>query len=144
MLTRYAVTGSREGPVIAQRLLFIEWWVGMIPYVSHLHHGDCVGADEFVANLTELTGSTMRVIAHPSDMVRYTANAYRTETRPPQPPLVRNHVMVGETEALIALPDSMTERLRSGTWATMRYARDLGRRVTVFWPDGSVGSWPAD
>ena len=40
---------------------------------------------------------------------------------------------------LIAAPaEQEGERLRSGTWATVRYARRLGRRVVLVCPDGSL------
>lgn len=42
---------------------------------------------------------------------------------PEHPPLVRNKLIVGEIERLLACPRQSTEILRSGTWATVRYGR---------------------
>jgi hypothetical protein len=58
-------------------------------------------------------------------------------------PTSRNHDIVDETELLIACPGELAEAVRSGTWATVRYARKLGRPIVIFWPDGSVTGEPA-
>lgn len=41
------------------------------------------------------------------------------------PPLVRNRNIVAAVNVLIAAPNSDDEELRSGTWATTRYAHDV-------------------
>jgi hypothetical protein len=38
----------------------------------------------------------------------------------------------------VAAPRTPIETLRSGTWATVRYARAYGRPVWIVLPDGSV------
>jgi len=60
---------------------------------------------------------------------------------PMRPPLDRNHYMLdraGTNTRLIAVPHLSVEEIRSGTWATVRYARMLKRRITILWPDGRV------
>jgi len=57
-----------------------------------------------------------------------------------RPPLTRNHDIVDCTELLIACPKSMKEELRSGTWATVRYARKLERPVIIIYPNGISSS----
>jgi arginase family enzyme len=49
--------------------------------------------------------------------------------------LERNEDIVRDTDFLIACPEG-SEVMRSGTWATVRYARKKGRTIVVFWPDG--------
>ncbi len=44
-----------------------------------------------------------------------------------EPPLVRNHKIVDGCDFLIAAPHG-PEILRSGTWATIRYARKTSKR----------------
>jgi cytosine/uracil/thiamine/allantoin permease len=56
----------------------------------------------------------------------------------PGPYLWRNHQIVDATAALLACPFEFEEQLRSGTWATVRYARTLGRPIRFFWPDGTT------
>ncbi len=60
------------------------------------------------------------------------------ETRKPKPYLKRNHDIVDESDILIGFPSSEEERLRSGTWATVRYARKTGKRIYIIFPDGKV------
>jgi predicted Rossmann fold nucleotide-binding protein DprA/Smf involved in DNA uptake len=56
----------------------------------------------------------------------------------PKAPLDRNRDIVDAAAVLIAAPKEMTETLRSGTWATVRYARKQGKQVWIVWPDGTV------
>lgn len=46
-------------------------------------------------------------------------------------PLERNHVILDHTDYLLAFPKTRKEVLRSGTWATIRYAkkRDLPLKI---------------
>lgn len=52
----------------------------------------------------------------------------------------RNHDIVDATEWLIATPKKF-EEIRSGTWATVRYAKKVKKPVTIIWPDGSIEEW---
>lgn len=58
-----------------------------------------------------------------------------TELREPAEYLDRNHAIVDECSVLIAAPRSLTEEQRSGTWATVRYARKMGRPVVILDPE---------
>lgn len=58
---------------------------------------------------------------------------------PPIEPIARNHVMVDMSVDLIATSDAMIEKWAgSGTWATIRYARNQHRHVMVVGPTGEV------
>lgn len=95
---------------------------------SELHHGDCVGADDIAGQVAHRC--SFRVVAHPPTNERLRAHGVADEVREPLEYQVRNRRIVDETEMLIAAPDG-PERLYSGTWSTVRYARSLGRRVVV-------------
>lgn len=105
--------------------------------VSEVHHGDCVGADqEFDVLAHELD---VRVVVHPPDDPRKRAFVLGyAEIREERPYLVRNAEIVSETDVLVATPKGDREELRSGTWATIRRARQQGKQVIVAWPDGRV------
>jgi hypothetical protein len=110
--------------------------------ITKLHHGDCIGADLIAHNIMRLMrvvfNKQTKIIAHPpkNEVVRAFCDA--DEIREPDDYIPRNHTMVDESEWLIALPSSKEELLRSGTWATVRYAKKLGRHITIIYPDGEI------
>lgn len=75
-----------------------------------------------------------RIVIHPPGDPKLRAfceGAYRV--MPPQPYLQRNHAIVDASEILFALPlEAERELQRSGTWATIRYARKRGVEVRIF------------
>lgn len=52
--------------------------------------------------------------------------------------LKRDHRIVDVTDKLIAAPGQAAEVLRSGTWATVRYAVKIGRPGLTVYPGGLV------
>ena len=107
-----------------------------------IHHGCCRGADaQFARIAVMLTRGVINVIGHPSTLTNWTsveALKLCDETRDKLAPLTRNRVIVDTCELLIACPAGYAEEQRSGTWATIRYARKLGRALRIVWPDGRV------
>ena len=58
-----------------------------------------------------------------------------------RPFMDRNHVIVYRTRTLVALPrfpEGHGGSRRSGTWATVRMARRLGRQIIYVLPDGTI------
>jgi hypothetical protein len=55
-----------------------------------------------------------------------------------QAPLTRNRVIVEVSNLMFATPRTFIEKQRSGTWATIRYAKKTNNPLTVIWPDGST------
>ena len=128
---RVGITGTQRGTDLTQYTELERHLRDLRP--DFLHHGDCVGADteaHFVAGLMRIP-----VILHPP--INPTKRAFcqgALETRDPKEYLVRNKDIVDETDMLIALPFGREEVQRSGTWATVRYARSLGRRIIMLYP----------
>lgn len=104
---------------------------------QQFHHGDCVGADAEAAFHAHRFGYF--VVCHPPliEAKRAFTNNYN-EKRHPDEYIARNHAIVDESDVLIACPQENTEQLRSGTWATVRYARKTGKRIFIIYPDGVV------
>jgi hypothetical protein len=100
------------------------------------HHGDCLGADTDFHD--ELTEKRIKTIIHPPDIDTARAFSKGTETRKPKPYIARNHDIVDECDVLIGFPSSDQEAVRSGTWATIRYARKIDRRIYIIFPNGKV------
>lgn len=108
---------------------------------DEFHHGDCINADENAHEIVMMC-TTATVVIHPP--LNTHARAYckgeasRIIRREPKPYLARNHDIVDETDLLIACPRSKLEQRRSGTWATVRYARKVGKPVILITPDGKI------
>jgi len=94
-----------------------------------LHHGGALGADTEAAMIAEDHGVQIEV---------HLPTGHRSKDY-----FARNRVIVDACEELLAAPAGMEEELRSGTWATIRYARKARRMVTIIWPDGSVSHDPS-
>lgn len=139
---RVGFTGTQKG-MTARQLAVLQdllWEKEPVEF----HHGDCIGADE-QADANAISVCT--VVIHPPTDSKKRAFCHQplgsivkfwTIIRNPKPYLVRNHDIVDETTCLIATPRQMKPVKRSGTWSTVRYALQRGRRVAIVYPDGSV------
>jgi hypothetical protein len=125
-------TGSRIGMTTYQwravkELLKIQ------PNINSVHHGDCIGADFIFDKLAKELGLIR--VAHPCDLEDQRAHCDCNIILPPKKPLTRNKDIARVSDLLIACPKEYEEVQRSGTWATIRAARKLGRKVEIVWPD---------
>lgn len=135
---RIGFTGTRRGMTPAQKTAFRAFIERSRP--TAFRHGCCVGADADAAEIVrEILGAAGIIIGHPSDIPAMTSRAAELscgEVHPPEPPLDRNRIIVDHSEVLVACPNA-PEKLRSGTWATVRYARRTEKRNVIIWPDGT-------
>lgn len=100
------------------------------------HHGNCVGADADASNIAFNAG--FDIIAHPGDSPRFYSNVpVQQEMLESKPNLSRNKDIVSACDVLVATPGG-PEITRSGTWATIRYARKAHKPIVIIWPDGSI------
>jgi hypothetical protein len=136
---RVGFTGTRDGMTEPQEAAFLDWCE--VTSFREFHHGCCVGSDERAAAFVDTFGEERPVIhGHPSNLrgmtspkaVRVSDNVSR-----PKSPLYRNRDIVDACDILLACPKGPEER-RSGTWATIRYARKIGRLVKIIQPDGTI------
>lgn len=114
-------TGTRRGLTEYQKRKLIDY---LRQYRGVFRHGDCKGADAEAQALARALG--YHIIAIPCTLTAQRAFCTADEVRASAPPLARNRVIVDESSALVACPSGMQEELRSGTWATVRYARKRG------------------
>ena len=124
-------TGTRRGMTRAQQNALRSL---LLSGSAKFHHGDCVGADEQAHDIARALGRA--VVIHPASIPEQRAFKSAQDIREPKPPLVRNKVIVRETDLLIAAPAEAMEQHRSGTWSTVRFARKMGRAVCIIRPDG--------
>lgn len=136
------MTGTQEGLTGEQTAsaLFLIKFLN----ISSLHHGDCIGADEQLDAIARSVGLHRTI--HPPINQSKEAFCYlkideglfnKFDVLPPKEYLDRNHDIVDDTKLLLAFPKG-PEELRSGTWATIRYAKKSNSLVIVVWPDGKM------
>jgi hypothetical protein len=105
----------------------------MLKGFVYFAHGDCIGADAEASKIAKKLG--YKIILHPPINSNKRAWSDYDEARPVKEYLVRNHDIVDETQFLIATPKSEIEEVRSGTWATIRYAKDRYRNIIIIYPE---------
>lgn len=129
-------TGTRRGMTVPQARGVVRFLAFQPESVAGFHHGDCVGADAQAHSLALQVGIRRIEIHPPSDprarafcqgaAVVHEEKSYRD----------RNHDIVDASHLLLAAPGGQ-EGKRSGTWATIRYARRAaGMPIVIIMPDG--------
>lgn len=128
-LLRLGFTGTQEGMAQAQQkelLAHLKRWLTLHSELE-IHHGDCIGADaEFHALCTSIwPANRISVVVHPptNEGKRAFCQFENQVVLPAKPYLERNRAIVDSVEGMVAGPKTLEEELRSGTWATIRYAK---------------------
>jgi hypothetical protein len=108
------------------------------PRITEFHHGDCVGADAEAHRIASFILGPEKIWVHPPLNEKKRAFSADGHKLPPKDYLERNHDIVDAATVVFATPKTQGETLRSGTWATVRYAQKQDRLVFVVTPDGEV------
>jgi hypothetical protein len=125
-------TGTQRGMTVQQRHAFYDE-LGRGP--GEFHHGDCVGSDATAHVIATHLGWEPHV--HPPIDERKRAFSIGGVLYTPLQYLDRNRAIVNLCDVLYATPAG-PEVLKSGTWATVRYARRSGLQIVIIWPDGTI------
>lgn len=137
---RVGFTGTQHGMTRAQQLAVFDDLSFVNDDVSptdEYHHGMCVGADSQFHELIRIW-TNAPIVGHPPINTSKMADCDCDILWPAKDYIPRNHDIVDATERLLAAPRLMTEEQRSGTWATIRYARSFRRPLSIYWPDGTI------
>jgi hypothetical protein len=136
-------TGTRHGCTSLQ-LATLESVLALIAHRAEkpiqFHHGACVGSDEQASGIAMKYGYF--VTAHPpSSHALISPQAMRASSyiMEAAPYLSRNNNIVRASLTLIATPyePAMPASLRGkGTWTTVKYGENLGRRIFIIYPNG--------
>lgn len=92
-------------------------------------HGDCIGADLEFHDACVALGIKTEIYPPIKDVKR--AFCQGDVMFPRDDYLSRNHKIVDGCDLMIAAPKGDTEEIRSGTWATVRYARKKNKQVII-------------
>ena len=128
-------TGTQEGMTKYQYDSVVQV-CSALPIIE-FHHGDCVGADAQAHGIAKWILNCKIHIHPPTNKIKRafkSGNVIYVE----KPYSERNRNIVDICEFLIATPKSKLEEIRSGTWATIRYARKKNKKMCIIYPDGST------
>lgn len=127
------ITGARTSTTTAQLHTFRGWLLDNLPDIKEVHHGYCIGFDTMAANICAELNIPM--VYHPPIISDYQGifeqDGWPGEWKPRAEYIVRNHAIVDACHVLIAGPDGDEMKLRSGTWATVRYGRTQNKNVKI-------------
>lgn len=131
-------TGTRDGPTPRQHAT-MKRVLSALP-ITRFVHGAEAHSDTFAHYIVRAAHGAIPIELHPCD-IRGTRSHLVSGNYPydiifPElPPLERNKIIVSRVSGLIATPKS-SEEIRSGTWATIRYARKIFCPVYIIEPSG--------
>lgn len=128
-------TGTRKGMTRDQFLGVFEL-IDLRPF-SLARHGDCVGADEEFDEIASVKGLCIHIHPCNIDAQRAWTKNFSIE-HPVKAPLLRNRDIVNLCDILLATPSGLENELRSGTWATIRYAKSIAKPYRIIYPDGTM------
>ena len=118
---KLGITGTRKGISQPQTLYFIRFMSEN--NISELHHGGCRGVDLQLEDTANKLFQNVYIVTHlpkKKDSEQY---------------IKRNHEIVDICDYLLAFPYA-SEVLRSGTWATIRYAKKVGKEGKIIYANG--------
>ena len=130
-MTRIAISGPTD---IAVGVLdaIIQDFKAQVRYGDTIFSGAAFGVDTAGARAAQLAGAKLTLI-RPADLwhndnlteiADHVINVYGSY-------MERNDRLALEADRLVAYPLSAVEQLRSGTWATVRRFRKLGKPVEI-------------
>lgn len=137
-------TGTQNGITIYQSARLGYELSQFEPELSSASHGLCIGADGQFHDIVKILVPGIWIVGHPGlekghpKRVDRDCDEYREIPSGQKPTIERNHHIVDECHFLFACSGDMEEVLRSGTWATIRYASKQGRDGIIIFPDGSI------
>ena len=131
-------TGTQAGMGLLQKRIFCSIINHIKP--SQFRHGDCLGADAEAHKIIQAMG--IPIVIHPPIDTKKRAWCPALacdKILSEKDYIVRNHDIVDSSDFMIAISRLKFEEQRSGTWATIRYARKTHKDCCIIYPDGYLG-----
>ena len=141
-------TGTREGMTQKQKDIFVE--ITNRLFITEFHDGNCDGSDLQARDIVlENAKKPLTFHIHPHNKfvrslsIKNNQLNHKVVIHPVKPPLERNHDIVDDCgeDAIVCCPKG-DEIVRSGTWATIRYAKkksvETGLNIYIIYPDGQT------
>ena len=109
--------------------------------ISEFHHGDCISSDsqahEVLTKLKKSNNKNIKLIGHPPKSKKTRAYCKFDIELIPDTFHNRNHHIIDATDIFVANPD-ISEKVKSGTWNAVRYARMKNKKVYVIHKSGRI------
>ena len=128
-LVSIGFTGTEQGMTELQKVGLANY---LRQYRGDFHHGDCIGADEEAHQIVKKLNYI--IVIHPPTNPKKRAFCERGTVLPAKEYLIRNKNIVYSSDILVAAPKERKEIVRSGVWATVRFARKIGNKVKIIYP----------
>ncbi len=132
-------SGTRMGPTPAQHDAFRDFVRRFRP--ARFVHGGARGCDTLAHYVVRAACPDIVIEIHPTEDAGSTVwmPSGNCEIYPKLPPLERNRIIVSRCYGLLAMPQRDAEDWAgSGTWATVRYAREIGCPVYIVRSYGEI------
>ena len=130
-MIKIGFTGTRHGMSDEQKKEFKK--IVTTKECEEFHHGMCVGSDEQAHEIAKK--EKLKIVGHPPTFKKFMASCLCDITKKPFDYLKRNKEIVDDSDIMIATPDTK-EKVRSGTWSTIRYARKQDKRIYIIHKNG--------
>ncbi len=132
-MIKIGFTGTRHGMNDVQQKEFEN--IIKSKEFEEFHHGMCVGSDKQAHDIVH--NEKVKIVGHPPSFKKFMADCPCDITKKPHDYLKRNKNIVDDTDILVATPDCK-EKVRSGTWSTVRYARIQKKKIYIIHKNGRV------
>jgi hypothetical protein len=99
-----------------------------------LVHGEARNADSIANDMAKAKG--YYIYGRPANISDHRCDV--DDRAEPRRPLDRDWDIAEDANTLVAMPANEKEEVRSGTWATVRYARKLNAPIVIIKPNGDV------
>ncbi len=130
-------TGSRDGMTIDQEESVFELLEQRKDKIRYVVHGGCVGADKQFHDMCIRLKIPVHIM--PCNLKDTQAKCEKAaKIYPERPPLSRNKKIVVAASVILAAPAQRGEILRSGTWSTIRYAKNAKKKLAIIYSDGCI------
>jgi hypothetical protein len=137
-MRKIGFTGTRHGMTDAQKKAVKDFLSSQ--KFNEFHHGDCIGSDKDANDIVDefrAEGKKVKIVGHPPTYNKYRAYCKCDILLAKYDYLTRNQHIVDTADILVATPDTK-ERLHSGTWSTIRYARKKDKKIFIFNRNGEM------
>lgn len=141
---RIGFSGTRDGMTAHQEKELIAWVEENRDVIIQFTHGCCIGSDEQAHSIVrKICHDNVTIVGRPGFA---TGHPMRSDcrcdtTEHVQAPMDRNRAIVHNSDILIFTP-KFPQLKRSGTWATLKFARDVVKKPVIVLAPWEYGDAP--